>query len=213
MIALLVAGAVSLVFTLLLTPLFIRLFHRLGWGQFIRDDGPQSHHTKRGTATMGGIVLIIVFLTAIAVLPAILNAMPGSTTWGTVANWLRWPLIVIVLTVALAALYRFAPDKDDAKWHWISPGALIATAGLLIASILFSWYVSNFANYNETYGSLGAAIGLMMWMWMSAIIVLCGAELNSEIEHQTAVDTTVGPRKPLGSRGAMMADTVGAAQE
>ena len=76
-----------------------------------------------------------------------------------------------------------------------------------------SWYLSNFGNYDATYGSLGAAIGLMMWMWMSAIIVLCGAELNSEIEHQTAVDTTVGDPKPLGARGAVMADTVGAAQD
>ncbi|WP_195759801.1 YihY/virulence factor BrkB family protein [Paracoccus sp. S-4012] len=134
--------------------------------------------------TLGGIVLVIAFIAAIAVLPAILNALPGSSFWGTVANWARWPLIVIALTVALAALYRFAPDKDDAKWHWISPGALIATAGLLIASVLFSWYASNFANYNETYGSLGAAIALMMWLWIACTVVLVGAEVNSEVERQ-----------------------------
>jgi len=84
--------------------------------------------------------------------------------------------------------------------------ALLWIAG----SSLLSWYLSNFANYSATYGSLGAAIGLMMWMWMSAIIVLCGAELNSEIEHQTLHDTTTGRPKPLGTRGARMADTVGA---
>jgi membrane protein len=79
-------------------------------------------------------------------------------------------------------------------------------------SSLFSWYLGNFANYNATYGSLGAVVGLMMWMWLSAIVVLVGAELNSEIEHQTSHDSTVGPEKPLGIRGAVMADTVGAAK-
>jgi membrane protein len=81
-----------------------------------------------------------------------------------------------------------------------------------LVSSLFSWYLGNFANYNATYGALGAVIGLMMWMWLSTIVVLVGAELNSEIEHQTAHDTTVGPVKPLGTRGAVMADTVGAAR-
>jgi membrane protein len=90
-------------------------------------------------------------------------------------------------------------------------GTLTAALLWIIGSSLFSWYLSNFGNYSATYGSLGAAIGLMMWMWMSAIIVLCGAELNSEIEHQLVPDTTVGPPKPLGARGAVMADTLGPA--
>jgi len=88
---------------------------------------------------------------------------------------------------------------------------VFAAVTWLAGSALLSWYLSNFGNYTATYGSLGAAIGLMMWMWMSAIIVLCGAELNSEIEHQTAVDTTVGPGRPMGMRGAAMADTLGRA--
>ena len=116
-----------------------------------------------------------------------------------------------ILLVALGILYRFGPSRRAARWEWLSVGTLAAALLWIAGSALLSWYLSNFGNYNATYGSLGAAIGLMMWMWMSAIIVLCGAELNSEIEHQTARDTTVGRPKPLGARGAVMADTLGPA--
>ena len=92
-----------------------------------------------------------------------------------------------------------------------SVGGVLAALAWLAVSSLFSWYLGNFANYNATYGALGAVVGLMMWMWLSAIVVLVGAELNSEIEHQTAQDSTVGPAKPLGTRGAVMADSVGPA--
>ena len=104
-------------------------------------------------------------------------------------------------------------SRRAARWEWLGIGTLAAALLWIAGSAALSWYLSNFGNYNATYGSLGAAIGLMMWMWMSAIIVLCGAELNSEIEHQTAADTTVGEPKPLGARGAVMADTLGAAQD
>ena len=104
----------------------------------------------------------------------------------------RWPLLFVILLTALGILYRFGPSRRAARWEWLSVGTLAAALLWIAGSSLLSWYLSNFGNYNATYGSLGAAIGLMMWMWMSAIIVLCGAELNSEIEHQTAVDTTVG---------------------
>ena len=111
----------------------------------------------------------------------------------------------------LGVLYRFGPSRRAARWEWLSVGTLAAALLWVAGSSLLSWYLSNFGNYDATYGSLGAAIGLMMWMWMSAIIVLCGAELNSEIEHQTARDSTVGQPKPLGARGAVMADTLGPA--
>jgi len=114
-----------------------------------------------------------------------------------------------ILLAALASLYRFGPSRRSARWEWLSLGAIAAALLWIAGSSLLSWYLSNFGNYSATYGSLGAAIGLMSWMWMSAIIVLCGAELNSEIEHQTVRDTTVGHPKPLGARGALMADTVG----
>jgi len=116
-----------------------------------------------------------------------------------------------LVVLGLSVLYRYGPSRRHAKWRWVSVGSVFAALSWIALSVAFSWYLSNFGNYDATYGSLGAAIGLMMWMWMSAIIVLCGAELNSEIEHQTAVDTTVGRPKPLGARGAVMADTLGPA--
>ena len=109
-----------------------------------------------------------------------------------------------------AVIYRFGPSRREPRWQWLSVGSLVAAVAWLGSSALLSWYLASFANYDATYGSLGAAIGLMMWMWMSMIVILFGAQLNSEIEHQTARDSTVEPDKPLGARGAVMADTVGA---
>jgi membrane protein len=107
---------------------------------------------------------------------------------------------------------RYGPSRRLAKWRWISVGSVFATSAWLAVSSLLSSYLGNFANYDATYGALGAVIGLMMWMWLSTIVVLVGAELNSEIEHQTARDSTVGQERGLGARGAVMADTVGAAK-
>lgn len=138
--------------------------------------------------TLGAIVGIIVLLAVIAVLPAVLKALFLGSGAETLMNLLRWPLMVVVLVLGLAVIYRFGPSKEDPSWQWISPGALLATAGLLVASIGFSWYAANFANYNETYGSLGAAIAMMMWLWIAAIVVMTGAELNSEVERQLKIE-------------------------
>jgi len=119
-------------------------------------------------------------------------------------------VMFVLMILGLSVLYRYGPSRRLAKWRWLSVGSVFAALAWLAVSSLFSWYLGNFANYNATYGALGAVVGLMMWMWLSTIVVLVGAELNSEIEHQTAHDTTVGPAKPLGVRGAVMADTVGA---
>jgi membrane protein len=115
--------------------------------------------------------------------------------------------------VALAILYRYGPDRRAARWQWVSVGSIFASLVWLGASYLFSWYLGKFNSYNATYGSLGAVAAMMMWFWISASVVLLGAELNAEIEHQTAKDSTIGGEKPLGERGATMADTVGAKQE
>ena len=103
-------------------------------------------------------------------------------------------------------LYRYGPDRRAARWQWVTVGSVSAAVTWIVASFLFSWYLSNFANYNATYGSLGAAVGVMVWLWISTTVMLLGAELNAEIEHQTARDSTVGSEQPLGSRGAVMAD-------
>jgi membrane protein len=112
---------------------------------------------------------------------------------------LRWPLMFVLIILGLSVLYRYGPSRRLAKWRWISLGSVFAALAWLAVSSLFSWYLGNFANYNATYGALGAVVGLMMWMWVSTIVVLVGAELNSDIEHQTAHDSTVGPAKPLGA--------------
>ena len=161
--------------------------------------------------TIGGIAALIIMVSAVVALPLALDHLGLKPLSQLIVSLARWPLMFIILLVALGVLYRFGPSRRAARWEWLSFGTLAAATLWLAGSAALSWYLSNFGNYNATYGSLGAAIGLMMWMWMSAIIVLCGAELNSEIEHQTVRDSTVGPPKPLGARGASMADTVGRA--
>jgi len=124
----------------------------------------------------------------------------------------RWPAMFVVLTVALAVIYRYGPSRETPRWRWITWGSALAAILWLGISALFSWYASSFGKFNETYGSLGAVIGFMTWLWVSAIVILLGAELDAEMEHQTARDTTTGAPKPMGARGARVADTVGAAQ-
>ena len=156
---------------------------------------------------------LLVAVGAVVVLPLVFAwlGMEGSAEWALAL--LRWPAIMLVISVGLAMLYRFGPSRQDAQWRWLSVGAVVATLLWVTGSALFSWYLSNFANYNETYGTLGAGIGLMMWLWLTSIAILVGAEINAEIEHQTAQDTTTGAKKPLGARGAAMADSVGTAKD
>lgn len=133
--------------------------------------------------TLGGLVLIVLMLGVIAVIPIVLQMLPLAESTSTWVAVVRWPIMFGVLILALAALYRWGPDVPDSRWRWISPGAVLAAVGLVITSILFSWYAANFADYNETYGSLGAVIALMMWLWFASTVVLVGAEVNSEIER------------------------------
>jgi membrane protein len=162
--------------------------------------------------TLGGFAAFLMCIAAVVVLPLILSFIGLGGATATLTGILRWPVLLLALLAGLAVLYRYAPNRRTARWQWVSVGSVFATVTWLAGSYLFSWYLANFANYNATYGSLGAAVGLMIWLWMSAILVLLGAELNAEIEHQTGRDSTIGKEKPLGSRGAVMADTVGAGQ-
>jgi membrane protein len=163
--------------------------------------------------TLGAILVLVLMLSAVVVIPLVLSFMGfAADRQAALLALLRWPVLFVVVMLGLALLYRFGPSRRHAKWRWVSVGSLFATTTWLVISVAFSWYLSRFADYNATYGSLGAVIGLMMWLWLSTSVVLIGAELNSEIEHQTAKDTTIGQAKPLGERGAVMADTVGAAQ-
>jgi membrane protein len=159
--------------------------------------------------TVGGIVGLLSMVSVVVAFPLAIDYLGLRPLSQLIISLARWPLMFLMLMIALAVLYRFGPSRREARWQWLSIGSLSASGLWIAGSAALSWYLSNFGNYNATYGSLGAAIGLMMWMWMSAIIVLLGAELNSEIEHQTAVDSTVGRPKPMGARGAVMADTLG----
>jgi membrane protein len=162
--------------------------------------------------TIGAILIGLLAVGAIVVFPIILNTFGIQKINPTLLSLLRWPVLFVVIMFSMAVLYRYGPSRREAEWRWITPGSLFATFTWVIASAAFSFYLSKFADYNATYGSLGAVIGMMMWMWISAMVVLLGAEINAELEHQTAHDTTEGKRKPLGTRGAAMADTVGEAK-
>jgi membrane protein len=162
--------------------------------------------------TFASIVFLIFAIAAVVVLPVILKSAGFATTAEQLLAILRWPILFGVVVAGLAIVYRHGPSRRDPKWRWVSWGSVAAALLWIAASMLFSWYVARFDRYNQTYGSLGAAVGFMTWIWISSVVVLFGAELNAEIEHQTAKDSTEGRPKPLGARGAEMADTVGKAQ-
>ncbi|GJD55593.1 YihY/virulence factor BrkB family protein [Methylobacterium dankookense] len=159
--------------------------------------------------TAGALLFVVLALTGIVVVPAALQVL-GLDQKAWYIALLRFPALLLLVIGTLAVLYRYGPSRRKPKWRWVTWGSALAGVLWLIVSGLFSWYVANFGSYNETYGSLGAAIGFMTWIWLSTTVVLLGAELNAEMEHQTARDTTVGGEKPLGARQARMADTVAA---
>ena len=162
--------------------------------------------------TLAAIGTLLVALTAMIVLPVALNFIGFQSATDLLLRLMRWPVLLVLIVLGLAVLYRYGSSRREPRWQWISVGSLFAAIAWVISSVLLSWYLASFANYNATYGSLGAGVGMMMWMWVSSIVILLGAELNSEIEHQTARDSTVYGEKPLGARGAAMADTVGEAR-
>jgi len=162
--------------------------------------------------TFAGIAFVILAIIGVVVVPFVLKFVGlGSTTERLLAI-LRWPVLLTIIMVGLACIYRFGPSRRDARWRWVTSGSILGALLWVCGSMLFSWYVATFDSYNLLYGSLGAGVGFMVWLWISAVIVLLGAQLNAEMEHQTACDTTEGETKPLGSRGAMMADHVGESQ-
>jgi membrane protein len=161
--------------------------------------------------TLAAIAALLLALGAVVVLPLLLAWLSFATVTASLVQYARWPVLLVLVIVGLALIYRFGPSRREARWQWLSVGSVFAAVAWLGSSAFLSWYLGSFAHYDATYGSLGAAIGMMMWMWTSSIVILFGAQLNSEIEHQTARDSTVEHDKPLGARGAVMADTVGAA--
>ena len=160
--------------------------------------------------TLGFLVFGIAAVIVLGLAAAVKTSFGGGPA--ILLEAVSWPVLLLALGVGLALLYRYGPSRDPVRFRWISWGSGAAVILWLIVSAGFTLYVANFGHYNRTYGSLGAAVGFMTWIWLSCMVVLAGAELNAEIEHQTAVDTTEGPPQPMGTRRAKMADEVGAAQ-
>lgn len=159
--------------------------------------------------TLGALLLVIVILFAMGVVPAVLRYLWLDRFTEIIIRLARWPVMMLFVAGGIMMLYRFGPSREPAKLKWLTWGAAFSTVAWLAASIAVSFYLGNIADYNATYGTLGALIGFMVWTWISVIIVIVGAEINAELEHQTARDSTTGTPVPLGARGAYMADTVG----
>ncbi len=158
--------------------------------------------------TIGGIVFMALAVGLVAVAPVVLEALNLGIVGTILLQVGRWVLLVVLVMAGLATVYRVAPDRDAPKFSWVSVGAVVATIIWVIASVGFSLYVSNFSSYAETYGALAGVIVLLLWLFISAYIVLLGAEINAEAEQQTAQDTTRGEERPMGQRNAVKADSL-----
>ena len=165
------------------------------------------------TFTLLAILFVLLAISAMVVVPIVLNFLGLGGATEMIFKIARWPALFVVVALALAVIYRYGPSREKPRWRWISWGSALAAVCWIGVSILFSWYAEHFGSYNKIYGSLGAIIAFMFWFWLSIIVVLIGGEINAETEHQTVRDTTTGRPKPMGARGATMADTVGAKQD
>ena len=157
--------------------------------------------------TIGAVIVAIIAMAAISAMSLIgtLIHLPGFVA--PLVTGGLWLMTALVASGLVAVVYRYGPDREDAKWTWLTPGAVFASVGALLATFLFGFYVSHFGGYNATYGALGAVVSFLMWLYVTAFVVLLGAELNAEIERQTAQDTTGGQEAKMGDRGATIADT------
>lgn len=155
-------------------------------------------------------LLMMLFVSASLVvivgLPTVLNFLKLDEISGGLTKWLPWGLLLSIFTLMTTVLYRYGPSRRPAKIRWVLPGVIFATIAWLLISVGFSYFVSAFSTYNATYGSLSAVIILLIWLWLTAFAVIMGAEINGEMERHTCVDTTRGPERPIGERGAAMAD-------
>jgi membrane protein len=159
--------------------------------------------------TLGGVVGFLIMLLLGVLIPVVLQALGASQVVQIATDVARWALLWALIALALAVIYRYAPAREHASWRWVTWGSAIAATLWLIASVGFGLYVRNFGSYGKTYGALGSVIVLLMWFYISSVIIVLGAEINAEMERQTKKDTTVRGGAPLGERGAYAADTVG----
>ena len=181
-------------------------------GLNVAYDEPES---RKFAKLRGAALLLTVFNLAITLgLLIVLLAAPKTLAHGTAGTAVaigRWPVLLVAIVVSLAVIYRYGPDRDHPRWAWVSWGAAAATVGWIVASVLLAVYAANVGRFDRTYGSLGGVVVLLLWLYLSALVILLGGEVNAEMEHQTRRDTTAGAEAPLGERGARVADEVGPA--
>ncbi len=172
------------------------------------DEDPDSRPFWKKRLLAIGFTLGVVLLIALtATLTTLASQVGGGSGLALAAQIGAWIVVAVLLGFGLAMLFRYGPDRADPRWQWVTLGSLFAIVGWIAVSVGFRFYVSRFGSYNETYGSLGAVVVTLMWLYLSALIVILAAEINSEVEQQTTRDTTTGPTQPMGQRGAVKADT------
>ncbi|MEO0390607.1 MAG: YihY/virulence factor BrkB family protein [Pseudomonadota bacterium] len=171
----------------------------------------------RGFFALNGTVLSLTFFVVamLAVMMLIMVIVPGAIRWfgdapvlEAAADIIRWPLLFVLAMMTLTVVYRFGPSRTAARWTWLAPGSLLACVLWVAGTAGFAVYVRYFGSYNETFGALGGVIILLTWFWLTALTALIGALIDAELEERVAPDTTVGPAKPRGQRGAVKADAV-----
>ncbi|MEE2771181.1 MAG: YihY/virulence factor BrkB family protein [Bacteroidota bacterium] len=216
-----------------LDPILNQSNHEIGWGLFISiiisiwssnkgtsalfqginiayDEPETRHFIKKNILTLvftlGGVVIGFISLLIVIFFPLLIENLGLGAKIEHVLGWIRWVILGLILIFSLSMVYKIAPNRRSPRFRWVSWGAFLGTLVWLGGSIAFSWYVSNFGSYDDLYGSFAAVAILMLWLFLTAFIVLMGAEINSEMEHQTRYDTTIGKQKPMGERNAYHAD-------
>lgn len=172
-----------------------------------RNRKAARHYAHALLLTVSLVGVGIVALLTVVVAPVFLAFIPLGPLGNAVADLVRWSVAVVVLFAGIGVLYRFGPNRRAPRIAWLSSGAILAVLSWAAVSVGFSYYVSNFGNYNQVYGSIGAVIAMLVWLWISSFLILFGASLNAQIERRTRSDSTIGPPKPRGERGAAAADT------
>ena len=171
-----------------------------------RNRGAAKHYLRALLLTIALVGVGITALLTVVVAPVVLAFIPLGPFGNFIADLVRWTIAITVLLAGIGVLYRYGPNRKPAKVQWLSFGAVLAVVLWALVSVGFSYYVANFGNYNQVYGSIGAVIAMLIWLWISSFLVLLGASLNAQIELRTKTDSTVGRPKPMGKRGAFMAD-------
>jgi membrane protein len=173
-----------------------------------RNRGAAGHYFRALMLTIGLVAVGITALLTVVVAPIVLAFIPLGPFGNLIADVVRWSIAITVLLAGIGVLYRYGPNRRPARVQWISFGALLAVVSWALISVAFSYYVANFGNYNQVYGSIGAVIAMLVWLWISSFLVLLGASLNAQIELRTRPDSTIGSAKPMGQRGAYVADNI-----